>query len=207
MSLTSDISTDTINVKSYLSITAHYIKDGNLESIIVASKYLVGDHTSTNLQIAVEEVLSDWGIEKEKVACCVTDGAPNIVKTFKTIFGSDKHLHCFAHLINLMVNESLESCELVQDLIKKNVKETVTFFKQSVKNIDELCNEQKKQGRNDSECLKLIQDVRTRWNSTYFMLERFNFLHSYIVPLLTRTNGPSILGKQQMDEIRDCLPA
>lgn len=58
----------------------------------------------------------------------------------------------------------------VPALIKK-VKRIVTFFNKSPKNTAVLKKELKKQGKGYR---SLVQDVTTRWNSTFYLLERFN---------------------------------
>jgi hypothetical protein len=201
MSLTSDIWTDPMNAKSYISLTAHYIKETKMESIIVAVKPLAVDHTADNIMIIIEDILLDWNIDKQKVVCCVTDGAANIVKAFQDLFGKSKHLHCFAHLLNLMATEAIATPKGLTDLITE-VKETVTFFKKSVKAADRLKAEQLKTG---SEVLKLKQEVKTRWNSTYYMLDRFITLYRFIVSVLTKLNGPPIIGRNKLDTIKEIV--
>lgn len=190
MSLTSDIWTDVLNTKSYICLTAHYVKDLSMESIIFAVKPLEIDHTSENIKMIIEDILLDWNLNKEKIVCTVTDGAASIVKAFHDMFGKNKHLHCFAHLLNLMVSDSFANSNAVADIISE-IKGIVTFFKQSVKAADRLRNEQVKA---EVPILKLKQEVKTRWNSTYYMLERFLTLNRFIVMVLAEMNGPQILG-------------
>ena len=45
-------------------------------------------------------------VSREKVVCCVTDNAANIVKAPKILEWD--HLHCLAHTINLIVREGLK---------------------------------------------------------------------------------------------------
>ena len=100
-----------------------------------------------------------------------------------------------------MATETIAALKGLTDLITE-VKETVTFFKQSVKAGDRLKAEQLKTG---SEVLKLKKEVKTRWNSTYYMLDRFVTLYHFIVLVLTDLNGPPI-GRTKMDTIQESLP-
>jgi hypothetical protein len=65
-----------------------------------------------------------------------------------------------------MATEAIATPKGLTDLVTK-VKETVTFFKQSVKTANRLKAEQLKTG---SVIIKLKQEVKTRWNSTCYML-------------------------------------
>lgn len=79
-----------------------------------------------------------------------------------------RHLHCFAHTLNLAVQENFDC---IKPLIKK-CKDIVTFVKSSNVAMEMF---KKEQGINDSTThkqYKLIQEVPTRWNSTYYMVER-----------------------------------
>ena len=73
-----------------------------------------------------------------------------------------------AHTLNLIVQESIEK---VEDLavLRPKCRQLVTYFKQSVKAKDNLQEIQKKMNTSER---KLIQDVITRWNSSYIMFER-----------------------------------
>lgn len=75
----------------------------------------------------------------------------------------EKHFPCFAHTLDLVVQNALDNNQIIASLINK-VKSFVTFFKhseQSESAMDEL----------HKVCeYKLKQSVPTRWNSVYFML-------------------------------------
>lgn len=71
-----------------------------------------------------------------------------------------------AHTINLTVNDPLD---VVQHILEKG-RHVVTFFnavKPSIRKTDEISND-----NGITVPKKLIQDVPTRWNSSYYMLER-----------------------------------
>ncbi|XP_064475342.1 E3 SUMO-protein ligase ZBED1-like [Ornithodoros turicata] len=204
ITLTSDIWTDTLNTRSYIGLTAHFILEGKLESRTLAVRGLAEAHTADNIKSVLESILSEWGISNDKVVSCITDGAANIVKAAENLFGKGRHLHCFAHILNLMASESLHACTNASSLINE-VKSIVTFLKQSVKAMDLLRSEQRKNGVADSDVLKPLQEVSTRWNSTYYMIVRYMELHNCIVQVLMNLNGPSILPKKKVDEISEMV--
>ena len=79
-----------------------------------------------------------------------------------------RHLPCFAHTLNLIVQEATEKdAELAE--LRQKCRSIVTYFKQSVKARDKLTEVQKQMGGEEK---KLIRDVVTRWNSSYYMYER-----------------------------------
>lgn len=72
---------------------------------------------------------------------------------------------CLAHGINLIAQSGLSD---IQNIHKK-VKNIIEFFKRSTKSYIKLKQTQTQMGQ---PLLKLIQDVATRWNSTYDMFQR-----------------------------------
>ncbi|XP_076052180.1 E3 SUMO-protein ligase ZBED1-like isoform X2 [Oratosquilla oratoria] len=166
VALTSDLWTSR-QTKSFLSVTAHFISpEWELKSKLLATKRLMVDHTSENIADALKEICEEWDL-LEKVCCIVTDNASNIVKAVEAM--NVKHLPCFAHSLNLVVQNALKNANDVKK-VQEKVKAIVSFFHNSVKASDKLCAQQVQQG---GERKKLIMDVETRWNSTFYMFERF----------------------------------
>ena len=77
-------------------------------------------------------------------------------------------VHCFLHILDVVAKDSVFSQRTIIDLCAK-VRRTVTHFNHSNLARNERKNLQAEQG------IKLplfpVQDVSTRWNSTYLMLE------------------------------------
>lgn len=76
---------------------------------------------------------------------------------------------CFAHTLNLTLDDSMKLSQ-VEDIINKS-KAIVKFFKKSSVGWRSLKLAQKERNPNSTP-LKLIQEVSTRWNSTFYMMKR-----------------------------------
>jgi len=86
------------------------------------------------------------------------------------------HYRCAAHVLNLGVKKGLKSVS--NSVIK--ARKIMSMIKNSTRLCDSLrafCN------LKNMKYLKPILDVETRWNSTYYMLKRFNELKSALVLL------------------------
>lgn len=77
-----------------------------------------------------------------------------------------KHFGCYAHSLNLVVENALQITKPQIDKVKR----IVTHVKKSTISSERLQKYQVQQGQ---EAKRLSQAVDTRWNSTYFMLKRF----------------------------------
>lgn len=77
-----------------------------------------------------------------------------------------RHSPCFAHCINLTVQDCFK-VEAFSEIILK-AKAIVTFFHSSTLSSDKLRMAQKSANKVG---LKLMQEVSTHWNSTYYMLK------------------------------------
>lgn len=198
LTITADIWTDTINTKSFLGMTVHFINLSklNLENITIGVLELGESHTSLNISSWFESMLNEWGINKQQVVTVVTDSGANILSAVKTTFGNDKHLPCFAHTLNLVTQRALDSNQDIQSIITK-IKSIVTFFKQSVLASDELrklCD------------LKLKQSVPTRWNSIFYMIERFISCSNHIASVLINIRrAPIMLSASEIDIAKEMI--
>lgn len=196
MTITADIWTNIVNTTSYLGMTVHFLNTSklSLENVTIGILELADSHTSQHISEWFEKLLKDWGISKEQVLTVVTDNGSNILNAVKKTFGKEKHLPCFAHTLNLVTQRPLNELSDVQNIISK-IKTIVTFFKHSVIASDEL--------RKVCE-FKLKQSVPTRWNSVYYMIERFLLCSNHIASILnTNSRGPSMLSATEIDIARE----
>ena len=123
------------------------------------------DHTAENIKTELKRITDEWDIT-DKISCIVTDSAANMIAAARLT--GWRHLPCFAHTLNLILQEATEKdAELAE--LRQKCRSIVTYFKQSVKARDELTDVQKQMGGEEK---KLIRDVVTRWNSSYYMYER-----------------------------------
>lgn len=112
----------------------------------------------------IHEILSEYKI-REKVVTIVTDNAASMKKTAEIL--RIRHSPCFAHCINLTVQDCYK-VEVFSEILLK-AKAVVTFFHSSTLSSDKLRMAQRRANKVE---LKLVQEVSTRWNSSYYMLKR-----------------------------------
>lgn len=163
LSLTTDIWTETLNTKSFLGLTAHFLVEEQYKSVTIGIVEMTKRHQSEYLKNCLLRLIDEWNIHIESILVVVSNNAANIKKAIVDAFGIDKHLPCFAHTLNLVLAKIIDEDKVVKDFCAK-VKNIVIYFKHSVIAADQL--------KFNSD-FKLIQSVETRWNSTYAMLERF----------------------------------
>ncbi|KAG8234167.1 hypothetical protein J437_LFUL013469 [Ladona fulva] len=196
-SLTTDIWTESGNTISYLGLTVHYLKNGSFKAGILVISELRSNHTAEYLRNVIQGLCKEWYIDLNKVVSVVTDNG------MKDLFGEEKHLSCFAHCIHLVATAGLSKVPDVQAIIGK-VKTIVTFFKHSVVASDKLRQLQIDHGIAPNDVLKLRKDVPTRWNSTYFMTDRFIALSNYVGSvLLQNPHSPPMLSGYELDVLRE----
>lgn len=112
-----------------------------------------------------------------QVSACVTDNESTMMKLNRSLFGEKKIIPCFAHTLNLIVTQAIHNSTALVRKVRDIVK---YIFKKSVNVSDELRKIQIDSGCSEGNAKKMILDVKTRWNSCYYMLERFVPLASII---------------------------
>lgn len=163
--------------QSYVTVTAHCV-DANweLKSFVLQTRALNDSHTAENLAKVLNEAVAEWNLQKfwksdgaaEAIPIAITsDNAQNIVKAID-IAGFQPHIRCFAHCLNLSAQKAID-LPSVSRLLGR-MRRVVTFFHQST-TASHLLKE--KQKALDLPQHKLINDVRTRWNSSYDMASRY----------------------------------
>lgn len=178
LALTSDIWSSDSN-KSFVSVTAHFIEQTRLKSVVISTSEIKENHTAENIAIAIQEVMDQWKISS-KVVAIVTDNAAAMKKAVSECLNKQNHF-CVAHTLNLAVKDCVEketfdlkdnatvtTNRQLRQLLAK-CRTIISHFKYSTKSSYALL---KMQEQLKVDSLKLKQDVRTRWNSTFYMLER-----------------------------------
>jgi hypothetical protein len=152
----------------FMAVTAHFITaDWELLEAVLDCAPFGGSHTGERIQDKVLEILEDFDISTEAVQALVSDTASNVKKAGELLpfawFG------CANHMLELTCGKLLDSIEYAPVLAK--CRKLVRWFKKSGAALEEL----------QAACdfvrpavgFKMpVQDVKTRWSSTYKMLLR-----------------------------------
>uniref|UniRef100_A0A8C1N977 HAT C-terminal dimerisation domain-containing protein n=1 Tax=Cyprinus carpio TaxID=7962 RepID=A0A8C1N977_CYPCA len=169
MALTTDIWTS-VATEAYLGITCHYIgNDWKMTSVCLTTMPLEDRHTSTNIAEWLEEVAVKFEIPSEKICAIVHDNGANIVAAAKLL--EEKHgwssIRCTGHTLQLVINAALKNTGIQRAVGAARC--LVEHFKKSEQACSKLKDKQKQMGTPEH---KLVQDVSTRWNSTFYMINR-----------------------------------
>ncbi|KAI8542728.1 hypothetical protein RHMOL_Rhmol08G0161800 [Rhododendron molle] len=173
--LTTDTWTSLQNL-NYMCLTAHFIDcDWKLHKKIL-NFCLVPNHKGETLGKVVEECLVKWGIDKfltitidnAKSNDGIIDFLKKKTKKRDTTILDHEYLHvrCCAHILNLVVREGLKDVDVSIARVR-NIVRYVRSSPQRYAKFRSCCDKEKIVSK-----LVPCLDVATRWNATYFMLER-----------------------------------
>lgn len=167
VSFTTDIWTNSYTNKSFLSLTAHWLnQEMEFQHAMLNVRYFPNSHTALEIKNMISGLLKDWNIADEIVHLIVRDGAANITKGCNDT--GFKSATCIIHTLQLVIKSGLLSQRAVSDLLGV-AKSLVGHFNHS----SVACSKfEKVQLDLSMKPKKLIQDISTRWNSTFYMLER-----------------------------------
>ncbi|RXN24940.1 zinc finger BED domain-containing 4 [Labeo rohita] len=172
INLTTDLWTSNHNAHAYLCLTGHWCERVGETSVQRKAGLLnVGvldiEHTSNNILCCLKEKMREW---EESVGQSVTirfvvsDNAANMVKAL-TEYG---HIRCVSHMLHLVVIKALEKDRVGTSLLSKAriISGHVHRSSKASNRLHEL------QTQLNLPQYTLITDVKTRWNYTFYMLQR-----------------------------------
>lgn len=166
LSFTTDIWSCDHRPLSLLSLTAHWIgPDFTPKSAVLHAREFRGSHTANAITDAMEHMLRAWKIDKNRVHVILRDNAANMKRAMDQL--GVPSLGCFAHTLQLVVQQGLLAQRAVSDAIA-NGRKIVTHFKHSPKACAEL---EDVEDELNIEPKRLQQDVKTRWSSTKMMID------------------------------------
>uniref|UniRef100_A0A8C1VWD7 HAT C-terminal dimerisation domain-containing protein n=1 Tax=Cyprinus carpio TaxID=7962 RepID=A0A8C1VWD7_CYPCA len=170
VALTTDIWTS-VATEAYLGVTCHYLgEDWEMLSHCLTTMPLEERHTAANIAKWIEDVIAKFDIPPEKIKAVVHDNGANVVAAAKILQGRHgwASVRCAGHTLNLVVQSSLKIHQAISKCVA-SVRCLVEHFKKSELACTKLKEKQKQMG---TETYMLVQDVCTRWNSTYQILSR-----------------------------------
>jgi hypothetical protein len=197
--------------QAFMAITGYFIDaDWVYREVLLGFKPLHGTHSGANLSVIVLDTLEEHGIQ-DRVFGLTTDNASNnktLADALQQAFPDEAHIiriPCLAHVIQLSLNELLGSIKAVprnettetrwtdeqsssaranaqsrQQKISatlNKVRYLAIYVNASPQRRDTFYNLQTTEKK-----LVPIQDVKTRWNSTFLMLRRAKRLRPIFTP-------------------------
>ena len=167
----------------YIGLLVNYITKGwRRAKLCLACSPYDSSHTGANIARWVEMECDKWGITDE-VGVVTTDTASNMLKMMEYLPIHFIHGGCLNHILQLVINDELLEKPSIKSLIK-TCRHICTYSNQSIALPTFLVSKQMENGKEKTDCLLLAQDVVTRWNSTYLMLQRFVVLQPEVRALL-----------------------
>ncbi|XP_054287804.1 E3 SUMO-protein ligase ZBED1-like [Macrosteles quadrilineatus] len=156
---------------SFMSLTSHFMtEDFQIENFCLGCYAFIGDHKGWSIANKVSQYLEEWKINTMAIPIyAVTDNATNMKSAMSCVKPKLNVLSCFAHSLQLAINDAKKETPGVVELVKK-VKGIVGHYRHSCQATERL---HEVQASMNKPILQLIQDSETRWNSEYLMLDRF----------------------------------
>ncbi|KAJ3661175.1 hypothetical protein Zmor_005584 [Zophobas morio] len=168
MAFTSDIWSDPSSNASLLSLTCHGIAENFDRSLIILKCETFDDrHFGDIIAEKFDTMLTEWNISKQQVHCIIRDEGSNMKRAMRLAVLND--LDCAVHKMQLAIRSGLQSQENITT-VEQKCKKISTHFNHSTIAQKQL---QKIQDKLNQPHLRVFQDCVTRWNSTFYMFERF----------------------------------
>lgn len=195
ISLTFDIWTAQNSSRSFITVTGHFIDENwKLVSCVLEFGRLEYPHDTRTISRFLITTINRFNIQ-DKVITITADNASTNTSSIEVVheelklgnkFGfDDVQVRCIAHILNLAVKSALvvldEELETIRAVVKKissSTKQSELFEKIQEKLISEA--RSNKIDLPFKKVYRLVNEMDTRWNSTFNMLERFLMLQKAI---------------------------
>ncbi|KAE8658624.1 hypothetical protein F3Y22_tig00116971pilonHSYRG00993 [Hibiscus syriacus] len=153
IAITTDMWTSDHQNKGYMDVTTHYIDNSwSLQKRVIRFEYVPAPHTTDVIASSLMKCFLDWNIDRKLTSitidnCSVNDGVIKLLVdrmrgNTLLLNGAFFHMRCCAHILHLIVKDGLS---VIGDEVARQLRISTTK--------------------------KLCSDVRTRWNSTFLMLQ------------------------------------
>jgi len=199
VSFTADMWTSTLSSEAYLGLTIHYIDENwTLRRFLLDIIPFKTRHTGINMATAISDVLNEFDLVGKTLALTTDNESAMLVcgrklsEEFERALDDNyffSHYRCSAHILNLAAKQGMEIID--EEIL--NVRKIMIKIKNSVLLCDdlrELCSMEK------IEYLRPEVDVDTRWNSTYYMLCKFQRMETALRMLAIKH-----------ENVRDLMPS
>ncbi len=154
--LTTDIWTSRAN-NAYTGVTIHFLDEAfQLRHYLLETKEFPESHSAANIANELQGILTEWDLVEDNMSAITTDNGKNICHLGWT------NLSCFSHTLQLGVEKVLKLPQIIKAIAR--CKKIATHFHHSCKSSYILKEKQKSLGHKE---LVVIQEVSTRWNSSY----------------------------------------
>ncbi len=153
----------------YLGMNLHFIsKDWVRMKFCLACSPFDERHTAANIFEKIEIIANDCNLTS-RIGVCLIDNAANVKAAFNEPDCIYESAGCLNHSLQLVIKKELFCLETVKALIDKS-RTLCSHASHSNPFYSELYKQQEVQ-INNKDKLGLKNDVPTRWNSTFYMLE------------------------------------
>ncbi|XP_078031550.1 zinc finger BED domain-containing protein 4-like, partial [Epinephelus lanceolatus] len=150
----------------YLTVTLHYVYEDRLHQKVLKTQAVYEAQTGPVVADEIEVILKEFSIDLKDNVGVTVDNAYNMdaaVRRLKIL-----KLGCFAHTLNLGAQKAYSVLSVSKWAAK--IRTIIVWMRKSSMAKVVL---KEKQQLLSLQPHKLVLDVKTRWNSTYLMTERF----------------------------------
>ena len=171
VSICSDIWSDHWQQHFYMGITCHWVDHSwILQKRLIAYREFDVEHTAINISHKIRSVLQEYNLLTKIFSVSFDNASANTASLSSliqycqpSIGGKFFHIRCICHILNLCVQDGLNSLKVHVNPIRQAISYLVRHVS-LLKKWKRFCRE------NELQPKKFSLDVPTRWNSTYKML-------------------------------------